>query len=239
MKKAEFINRVLLIMNEVGSQDTETIFASGADSTQIDRYIEGAYVDAWRRCISVMPKAWFENKSFKNARIIPNINDGIGMVVIPNDFYLLTSFKMQGWAKPIYNASVENERTSVVNTNEYTRGSWIRPCATLKNEFIEDENKVMQVLNYYSLPKGLSNHVIAEAIYVPVAVPLSDPKYNATPAIDIGIDQRIYEPLAYLTASSVFTILEKHNISKALEEKVVQMFPGFKSVKGNDTTIVQ
>lgn len=235
MTKTEFINRVLLIMNEAGNAETVNIFTSGADNTQVDRYIEGSFVDSWRRCASVMPRSWFANKSFADYPIVPNLPDGTGYVIMPNDFYLLTSFKMSGWKKSVYDVSIENDRTEAINSNEWTRGSMIRPNATLKNKFVS--NSVVQVINYYSLQKGLATHTVEEALYVPVAKPLSDPMYDND--ADIGIDQRIFEPMAYLAASTVFTIFEKYNIAKALEEKVAQMFPIFTSVKGGTTTLKQ
>ena len=95
---------------------------------------------------------------------------GIGFVVLPEDFYLLNSFKMASWRKAIYDVYIENERTSSIQSNEYTRGSQIRPVATISTKMVDDEPK--QVLNYYSVPKGerktllkrLSIFLIAEAI---------------------------------------------------------------------------
>ena len=61
MTKQDFINRVLLIMNEAGMIDAQGNQFTGADAAQVDRYIEGSYVDAWRRCVKVMPRSWFAN----------------------------------------------------------------------------------------------------------------------------------------------------------------------------------
>jgi len=364
--KSEFINRVMLIMNEAGIYDGQGNPFSGADQAQIDRYIAGSFVDAWRRCASVMPRAWFKNQSFKNYPLFPNLSDGTGYVVLPEDFYLLTSFKMSGWKKAVYEAFVENERTASIQANTYTRGSTIRPVITSSNKSIditpinitvvEDDiqieryirpgyiiyspttdklytcpadtyawrgrfsqgavyskgnlmitddykvykarydgvegmpsanaaewteltgtspvlkqlyvgsdydygtepnikykrgdyyigtsigmeklslelNGINQVLNYYSLNRGLSTHTIEEAIYVPACNPLPD-----NDDTDLELDQRIIEPLAYLSASTVFTIFEKYDIAKALEQRVIEMFPGFKSIKGNNVTIKQ
>jgi hypothetical protein len=315
MTKQEFISRVLLIMNEAGLYDKEGNSYVGADSAQIDRYIEGSYVDAWRRCAGVMPKSWFKNERFDFYPLISNLTDGTGYVILPNDFYLLNSFKMSSWRKPIFEAFIENERTSSIQSNEYTRGSEIRPVGTISlkdiSSIIEglllydvtfwqnDEpeasidtntwfdtdtnilkikvdgawidvdfsespdgslitfggkyyslkngsttptftevkisNGIAQVLNYYSVQKGLLSHTISEAIYIPVATSIKDIDGDS----DLGLNHRIIEPMAYLSASSVFTIFEKYDIAKALEQRVIEMFPAFKSVKGTNVTFKQ
>lgn len=232
-------------MNEAGLYDKDGNSFIGADSAQVDRYIEGSYVDAWRRCAQVMPKAWFKNLSFDELEPVSD-EKGSGYVVLPDDFYLLTAFKMQGWRKSVYEAYLENERTASIQSNEYTRGSQIRPVCTISNKSVEVEHEegpstyeIKQVLNYYSLKTGADPHVITEAIYVPVATPLSDPMYDAEETNDLGLDHRIVEPLAYLNASSVFTIFEKYDIAKALEARVIEMFPAFKSLKGTNVTFKQ
>jgi hypothetical protein len=93
----------------------------------------------------------------------------------------------------------------------------------------------VQVLNYYSLPKGLTPHIISQAIYVPAASSLKD----ISDSSDLGVSEQVLEPLAYLSASTVFTILQKHDISEALEKRAVEMFPGLQSVKGNSITFKQ
>jgi hypothetical protein len=315
MTKQEYINRVLLIMNEAGLYDKDGNSFIGADSAQVDRYIEGSFVDAWRRCAQVFPKAWFKNERFDIYPKVENLSDGTGYVVLPSDFYLLNSFRLSRWKKPIFDAYVENERTSSIQSNEYTRGSEIRPVGTISNKifsinsfitltyfqedtpdtptnsgqkwydlagniykpsaglagwetipyteyskgqifkhsskiytlsstptesgYVLEEIKVSegitQVLNYYSVQKGLPSHTIEEAIYIPVAKSLSE--YSNED--ELGLDHRIIEPMAYLSASSVFTIFEKYDIAKALEVRVVEMFPAFKSVKGTNVTFKQ
>jgi hypothetical protein len=316
MTKAEFINRVLLIMNEAGLYDNQGAQFIGADSAQVDRYIEGSYVDAWRRCAQVMPKAWFKNSTFKYHPTHSDLADGTGFVVLPSDFYLMNTFKMTGWRKSALDAYIDNEKVESIQSNEYTRGSQIRPVVVIKTKEVDskefnylsfsyfqnnnpttpvaeqfwykpseskiyvyrnsawseavwgdsvvvlymtfagifyvghpDENNkiteiteiapfnfgISQVLYYYSLQKGLQSHTVEEAIYVPVASPLSEYDDDS----DLELDHRLVEPMAYLSASSVFTIFEKPAIAQALEQKVVEMFPAFKSVKGTNVTFKQ
>ena len=233
MTKQEYINRVLLIMNESNMFDQSGNSMLGADVTQVDRYIEGSYVDAWRRCVKVMPRAWFKNETFINEPIVSDLADGTGYVRLPDDFYLLSRFKMKGWQKAVLEAYNENEKTASIQTNEYTRGSEIRPVCTISNMIVLGNS--VQALNYYSLRKGLNTHEIEEAIYVPVCKPLKDILVGD----DIGLSDQVIEPMAYLSASGVFTMFEKYDIARELEGKAVQMVPGLSKLRGTTETIKQ
>lgn len=229
----------MLIMNEAGMYDVNGNSFFGADTTQVDRHIEGTYVDAWRRCIKVMPRIWFKNATFNKATLKSDLEHGIGYVVLPADFYLLSRFKMRGWKKPVLEASIENERVSSIQSNEYTRGSQIRPVCTISDCLIEDEKTgteaIKQVLNYYSLRSGLMKHEIEEAIYIPVCKPLKEIDTDE----ELELNDQLIEPLAYLVASTVFTQFEKYDISKSLEQRAVEMFPGLDSVRGTNITVKQ
>jgi hypothetical protein len=231
--KNQYIERVMLIMNEAGLTDLAGNYLLGADVTQIDRHIEGSFVDAWRRCVKVMPRVWFKNESFAGQSKTSNLGEGIGYVVLPDDFYLLVCFKMSGWKKAVYEAYIENDKSASIQSNEFTRGSTIRPICTVSTRLVNDE--VKQVLNYYSLPKSFSEHEIEEAIYVPAAGSIKDLGGDD----DLEISDQVMEPLAYLSASTVFTMFEKHDISKALEQRAIEMFPGLQSVKGNNIVFKQ
>jgi hypothetical protein len=232
-------------MNESGLTDSAGNFLLGADVAQIDRHIEGSFVDAWRRCVKVMPRVWFKNESFADQTLTADLQRGTGYVVLPDDFYLLTGFKMSGWMKAVYEAYIENEKSASIQSNEYTRGSTIRPACTLSNKRIQTSQlnsdppqpifEVKQVLNYYSLPKGLSRHTIEEALYVPAVGSLESLNEND----ELEISDQVMEPLAYLSASTVFIMLEKNDISKALELRAIEMFPGLQSVKGNNVVFKQ
>lgn len=244
MTKTDFINRVLLIMNEARLQDVSGNSLLGADTAQVDRYIEGSFVDAWRRCVKVMPRQWFENKiiPINNNTLFPDYENGIGFVILPSDFYLLVSFRMRSWKKSVLEASLENERVSSIQSNEYTRGSQIRPVCVISNRYIvfpnipdSPESRIYDVLNYYSLQRGLSEHVVDESIYIPVVKSLKE--INSED--NLTVSEQVLEPLAYLSASTVFTMLEKYDISKALEQRAVEMFPGLQSVRGTNITVKQ
>jgi len=244
MTKNEFINRVLLIMNEAGLLDITGNSLLGADTAQVDRYIEGSYVDAWRRCVKVMPRQWFENSiiPISSNTLFPDFQDGTGFVILPSDFYLLVSFRMKGWKKRVLEAYLENERVSSIQSNEYTRGSQIRPVCVISNKYVSFPKSkgnvkggIYDVLNYYSLQRGLCEHTVEEAIYIPVVKPLRELNNGDV----LHVSEQALEPLAYLSASTVFTMFEKYDISKALEQRVVEMFPGLQSIRGTNVTVKQ
>ena len=219
MTKKEYIDKVLLIMNEAGMANPSGSAFIGADTTNINKQIEGSYLDAWRRCVKVMPKTWFENKSFKPPTYehYSLLTKGVGYVELPNDFYLLTTFKMEGWEKSVQEAVLSSDIVTAIQTNDYTRGSIVRPVCVI--DIDEVDGVIKRVLRYYSLPKGLAKHTVEKAIYVPIPSSLSD----KDSAYDLKISLQVLEPLAYIAASTVFTMHEKTDIAKALDEKAVEM----------------
>lgn len=233
MTKQEFINKALLIMNEASLSDKKGAQFIGADTAQVDRQIEGAYVDAWRRCAKLLPRSWFRNRSFSDAEAVADRDNGTGYVILPVNFYLLSSFKMEGWQKSVYEASVENDRVAAIQSNEYTRGSEIRPVCTIAQRDIKGEIK--HVLNYYSLRRGLKEHRVLEAIYVPVVKPLKE----LAQTDDIELSEQVIDPVAYVTASTVFTMHQMDEIAQSLMARAIEMSPGLQSLKAGIITYKQ
>jgi hypothetical protein len=94
---------------------------------------------------------------------------------------------------------------------------------------------ITQVLNYYSLSRGLSKHVVSEALYVPLVEALADKPES----YDLPLDMQVIEPMAYLSAGTVFTLLEKYDIAKALDLRAAEMFPGLARARGTNITVNQ
>lgn len=233
IKKIEYVNRVMLIMNEAELVDSAGTALLGADTTQVDRMIEGSFVDAWRQCAHVMPRGWLYNKTFKDTPVVADKPSGTGYVLLPDDFYLLTSFRMTGWFKSIKEAYEETEKVLSVQSNPVARGSRIRPVGVLSN--VETDTGIKRCLRYYSLPAAMSEHSISEAIYVPVVKSLNE----FSDEEDLGLNSQMIEPIAYLSAATVFTLFGKTTIAQALQQKAIEMYPGLKSVRGNNITYKQ
>ncbi len=198
-------------MNEAGAIGQDTFV--GADTSLVETHIQAVFVDAWRKAVSVFPKHYFTIKDFSGGTIIENIGQGTGYIELPADFYLLVSFKMDGWhtaTNVLYSIS---DSIAAVQSNEFTRGNPIRPVCVQNEQVIG--GKVKTVLEYYSLPRGRGQKV-EQALYIPLIKPIEL-------ETEIDVSDKLFVPLAYLCASAVYLIYEKGEISKALEEKVLGM----------------
>ena len=222
MTKQEFINRVLLIMNEASMADPTGNMFIGADTAKVEIQIEKLYPASWRRCVGVMPKSWFDNKSFANSQKVVDAPNGIGDIVLPDDFLVMTSFKMAKWKMPCLVAQEESPILIAMQSNEYTRGTEHRPVCLLRHKSIparigdEIVYQDKKVLSYYSLPKTShpSTHVVEHALYIPNVTEMPG---------TIPDDDNIIDPLAYMCASTVFNSFEKYDAAKSMEIKITEM----------------
>lgn len=212
--KAEFIKRVMQIMNELGWNDTQSDAFVGSDTTKVMGHIEAVFVDAWRKAVNLLPKTYFTIKDFSEQKMVPDIPLGTGYVVLPNDFYALYFFKMFGWQVAAEILIESSDPVARIQANEYTRGNIVRPVCVKSSrgikERINDEiiSVPKDVLEYYSVPIG-SEQKIENALYIPLIEPLSD---------KTKINEKLFIPLAYLCASMVFYIFEKAEIAQQLEK---------------------
>lgn len=267
MNKTDFINRVLLIMNEAQMSDNKGFELVGADSAQIDKYIEGSYENAWRILANVVPKHWLELKQIKGrtttetgtpitapVSIIPFKGTGstadytIGTLVIPDDWYSLSRFKLDCWDKAVYETSYDDDRVASIQANPFTRGSRIRPVCVTSSEHVDipsgstyidmggqqrTASSVFRVMKYFTGTKTMPT-VTGE--YVKNITPLYSIQNDST---TLELSNEIIEPLSYVTAGCVFTILGHDTISKAITEKGMLMVPGYKRVRGDQVTYKQ
>lgn len=217
--KAEFISRVMQIMNELGWNDTQSGAFVGSDTTQVKEHIEAVFVDAWRKAINLLPKTYFTIKDFSDHKMVSDIPLGTGYIILPSDFYKLYSFKMKGWQVAAETLIDSSDPIARLQANEYTRGNVVRPVCVKNSkgikERVDDEVTITQkdVLEYYSVPVG-SAQKLEDALYIPQIEPLKDnPKIN----------EKLFVPLAYLCASMVFSIFEKADISQQLEKTATEI----------------
>lgn len=217
--KAEFIQRVMQIMNELGWDDTESNAFVGSDTTKVAGHIERIFVDAWRKAVNLLPKTYFTIKNFSGQKIVPDIPLGTGYVILPNDFYALYSFKMMGWQVSADTLIDSSDPIARIQANEYTRGNICRPVCVKNTKAIKErvDDKFIypqkDVLEYYSVLIG-SEQEIEEALYIPLISPLKD---------NPEINEKLFIPLAYICASMVFSIFEKTDISIQLEKTAIEI----------------
>ena len=219
MTKAGFIARVMQIMNELGWDDTASGAFFNSGTTNVEAHIQSVFTDAWRKAVVLCPKTYFGLKDFSANTLTYDSSTGTGYILLPDDFYLLFSFKMKGWQKKVETAYLFSDPMATVQANEYTRGNHVRPVVIRTSKPVQAREgdyivtKIRDVLEYYSLPKG-KQHLVEEAVYIPLTGELSDETY---------LDSRLTGPLAYLCASMVFSIFEKPEIAKALEIKATEI----------------
>jgi len=216
--KQDFIQHVLHILNEAGVTNGAEMV--GADMTQLPLYIEKLYPAAWRRAVKIFPRTWFNTISFADGEKVVNAPDGTGYVVLPTDFLLLSSFKMSGWKTNVLTAPEETPEINAKQSNEYLRGTIQRPVCVLRFKNIENTTdhttRLRKVLCYYSLPRTAdeTTHAIETALYIPNVTEFGD---------TVDIDDNGLEALAYITAATVLTSLEKDTAAKAIESKILEM----------------
>ena len=208
MTKAEYVDGVMARLNELAWDDSSSGMFLGGDISKIERLVEASFVDAWRRGVALLPVHYFSCASFADAPLYPCVASGTGMVELPADFYRLAAFRMVGWKRSCYTLLVEDDVVASVQSNEFVRGNVCRPVCTLSVHPVYG-----RVLNYYSLPRGTSEHVVEEAMYVG----LPDLLDSAVSSLDV----RLVEPLMWLNASVVLSILEKVELSKVAEERAL------------------
>ncbi|GHT34550.1 hypothetical protein FACS189434_10910 [Bacteroidia bacterium] len=214
MTKQEFIQRVLTILNEADSViDGATLI--GADMVKIDLYVEKLYPAAWRRAVNVLPRHFFNSYSFAAQPHVQNKPQGTGYVVLPDDFLVLTSFKMRGWDSACLVLQPETPSINSRQANEYTRGTWKRPVCV--RGFAQPPNTGKDALFYYSMRPGYIDYEIETALYIKNIKTLTETGGK------VDVDERLIEPLAYLTASTVLTSMEKYDLAKMLDQKFTEI----------------
>ena len=217
--KAEFISRVMQIMNELGWNDTESNAFIGSDTTKVKGHIESVFVDAWRKAVNIFPKTYFIIKDFSDQKLVSDVPHGTGYIVLPEDFYSLVSYKMRGWQVAGETLIPSSDPLAKIQANEYTRGNICRPIC-IQNKITVQERQgdnivpvPTDVIQYYSLPKG-AKHEVEEALYIPIENTLND---------QTKLTKNLFVPLAYICASMVFYIFEKQDIAQVLEKQATQI----------------
>jgi len=133
MTRQEFIQQVMTVLNEAEAvvEGSEMI---GSDMTKVELYAERLFGAAWRRAVMILPKHYFRSVSFLTAERVEDKPDGTGYVILPDDFLLLSVFKMKEWKAAVYDAFEATPEIDAVQMNEYTRGNIYRPVCVIRTE---------------------------------------------------------------------------------------------------------
>jgi hypothetical protein len=210
-------------MNELEWEREFTEIFAGTDTTNMEVHIEHSYASAWRKAAAVLPKLYFRQSSLKETgQHYYGTADGTGCVALPEDFYLLSSFRMRGWLKPVYHAPEETEETAQIQANEFIRGNYELPVCTLSPYApiyagmpAEGDRRLMR---YYSLPKNMP-HYIESGFYIPLTEDISGLDAEGT----MCEKEELYEPLQWIHAGIVFGILGRADEAKLCDERALEI----------------
>lgn len=128
---------------------------------------------------------------------------GIGSLPIPTDFIKINRFKMAAWQRPVTEAISEQSPEYAQQFNKYQRGGVAKPVVAIVS------NGDKKTLEYYSVPASDTTHKVKEASYIPHMLPENLPEH-------------LIEPLAWLTAYTVFLVMGQEQSSSAALLKVTQ-----------------
>ena len=214
MTKGEYTKSVMQRMNELGWDDSFAGVFAGGDTTKVERHVVASFADAWRDAVGLLPRGYFNQASFVDAILIGDVSQGTGFVVLPEDFYILSSFRMKGWRRACFTAIEETDAIAAIQSNEFVRGNPYRPVCTL---FEHPQHG--RIMKYYSLRKGFG-HIIEGASYIPLHGGIAGLGDND----DLGLDERLYDPLAWLNAGVVFDVFEKFDAAKVARGTIERSF---------------
>lgn len=213
MTLGEYVSKVLLRMNEAPKEGISLIL--GSDSTRVETFIKKTMEDAWRLVVNTKASHYFPQKSFSGP-LSGNMNlaDGTGLIAVPADYEKFVILLMSGWKVPALEVYMNNTTVADLQSNENTRGSWIRPVVVIESD--------MSNMRYYSLPKNLPTHVMANGKYIPrVTIPTTD-------TADITVGGEVFggdylEMLVWLHAGIVYDIFGKTELSKICKENALSL----------------
>lgn len=217
MRKGEYIDEVLRLLNEAGVLEREGFSFAGGDNSDVVKHVAGVYVYAWLKCLRIVPRTWLYVKDF--ASLPEDLGGGCGRVFLPDDFYELYVFRMRGWLRDVFVAEEEGSEVDLRQGNVYARGTVNRPVCVVRKEM--QAWGMGCVLYYYSLPRGV-RHEVERALYVPMCRGLEGVSDDA----ELECDVRMMPCLCWLGAAMVARIFQNEGAALALEKEGVGVVYG-------------
>ena len=148
--------RVTLDENQVESEYLQ----SSTENMELNEIIRSKMPDAVRGIVEMCPVSLLNADALTLADDDRTENeDGIGFVVLPNDFLRLVSFKLASWNRSVTSVADEESPTGLMQRNAFTRGTPMKPVCVLSHKA---DGK--RVLEYFTASGG--NDTIERALYV-------------------------------------------------------------------------
>ena len=149
--------RVTLDENQVESEYLQ----SSTENMELNEIIRSKMPDAVRGIVEMCPVSLLNADALTLADDDRTENeDGIGFVVLPNDFLRLVSFKLASWNRSVTSVADEESPTGLMQRNAFTRGTPMKPVCVLSHK--ADGRRVLE---YFTASGG--NDTVERALYVP------------------------------------------------------------------------
>lgn len=133
------------------------------DALPIDERIEALLCGAVNAIQLLLPLRYLVPTPMPIDSHEPDIQLGIGTIRLPQDFLRLGSFKMKGWKKSVHGMINDYDPEYSLQLCSATRGGLVSPVVARVDEG--------DCLQYFSLPKGKSPHIVEIATYIKTAIP--------------------------------------------------------------------
>lgn len=200
MTEQEIIDKVRVILNEAGEENTLTLLSE--DTVKLSDYIRESIPDA----VALVQKVC-THRSVNTKRTSPSVSaSGYGCSFIkPTDFIRLNSVKMKSWKRAChmtYNVSSEEYKRQF---NEFTKAGINKPLC-----FISSDSEGEKLLLFPYRTDDTMDYFVYEA------------KYSSDTGLSLSDCDPIALAVCYTTASLVYSIFENKSSADVMMQLATQ-----------------
>lgn len=208
MTEQEIITKVRTIMNEAGEESKLSLLSE--DTVKLDEYIKSAIPDAVNIIIANSPVRCVNKKSNISPTLTSNEN-GMGYIVLPDDYVSLIAFKIAGWKRMVAVAYPIESEEYKMQCNEYTRSGIHKPMCFLSYNSAGD--KILEFYATGTLPSSKIDTFVYEG------------RYDSTTGLDLSSNDPLSSAVCYMCASLVYSIFENENTAKEMQTISLKLIP--------------
>lgn len=202
MECAELLRKVRIVINE--AVDDNDVSLLSVDTRSLDDSI----LELLPRAVLFVQSNKGVNAGCVNSRTVtPSAlditvdEDGVGELLLPDDFVSLVSLQLAGWQSPACRMYAHNSREALWQQNEYTRAGCCRPVCV--EAFTSGGKRCARL---FPLPDGegaVPKHFIYEAAF------------RAEDGLN-GYDNGMVDAVVYKCASLLYTMFERYDAANAM-----------------------
>lgn len=208
MTEQEIVNKVRAIMNETGEEAKLSLLSE--DTVKLDEYIKSVIPDAVNiiitnslvRCV---------NKKSGEASVAVSRENGMGYIILPDDYVSLIAFKLSGWKRMVAILYPITSEEYKAQRNEFTRSGIRKPMC-----FLNCNEIGQRILEYYAI--GTPNPATVETF-------VYEGKYNSDEGIDLSANDSLAIAVCYMCASLVCSIFENEKTAKEMQTISLNLIP--------------